>query len=489
MSNASLAASNKARLHALLPSLSSAQMAAFKLVESGRNVFLTGPAGTGKSYLLECIRLDKAASKAIALTATTGQAASRIGGTTIHSFAGLGKGDGTKEELLGRVRGNAKALQRWKDTDILVIDEISMMSCELFDKAEYIAGQIRGKSDVFFGGIQVIVCGDFFQLPPVNDYKDRNKPPKYAFKSEVWKSMFVPNDNIIELTLNFRQEGNHELMRILNRIRYGIIRDRDLGVFAQTAIGKIDAKGNLLPTKDGIEPTLLFCQNKGVDEYNEMRLSALPGAKTTFFSKDWTVDDAAAKKMDAACSLPDRIQLAVGAQVVLLANLNVSENLFNGSRGVVEAIEMRLDPTLGVETPTPMVRFIDAKEAIPIYRYTVEGRETRVAKGAVAEPIWTRAAVPLRLAWAMTIHKCQGQTLDLVAIRIAQAFAPGQAYVALSRSRSIASLIVLDIHPSKIMADPLVVDYYRSFSKAVVEEDDDDGEECGENDEEMEEYP
>lgn len=486
MDNSALADANLAKLQTLLPTLSSDQLAAYKLAEKGNNIFITGSAGNGKSYLLECIRLNKSATKVIALTATTGKAAYNIGGYTIHSFAGIGKGEGTKEELLKRVKGNQKAVAHWINTEILVIDEISMMSYELLENTEYIAGQIRERSDEFFGGIQLIVCGDFFQLPPVtNDFKEM-KHPKYAFKSKLWNQIFKPNHNIIELTLNYRQEGSRSFMRILNRIRYGILRDRDLNIFAQTSIGKIDVKGNLLPTPDGIEPTLLFCQNKGVDEYNEMRLSALPGAKTTFFSKDWSRDDAAAKKMEA-CTMPERIQLAVGAQVVLLANLNVAENLFNGSRGVVESIDIMLDPTLGIETPTPLVRFIGAKKAIPIYRYCTEGRETRVAKNAIAEVIWTRSAIPLRLAWAMTIHKSQGQTLDLVAIRIAQAFAPGQAYVALSRSRSLESLIVLDIHASKIMADPLVVEYYRSFSRCIVEEEEGEDEEDCDEDEEMEE--
>ncbi|GAO49977.1 hypothetical protein G7K_4112-t1 [Saitoella complicata NRRL Y-17804] len=452
-----------------------------------KSVFFTGSAGTGKSVLLrelisELKRSYKKSSDSIAVTASTGLAACNIGGTTLHSFAGIGLGKESVADLVKKIKKNKKAATRWMRTKVLIVDEISMVDADLFDKLEELARTLRNNTRPF-GGIQLVMCGDFFQLPPV---PDANKQAKFTFEAKSWKEAI---GHTIALTQVFRQK-DQDFVDMLNEMR--------MGKLTQKTVVAFQALSRARNWGDGLEPTELFPTRWEVDNANTTRLRQLSGEARTFNAMDTgsVTDKAMRDKLLASCMAPPVLELKMGAQVMLIKN--VDEQLVNGSLGKVIGYmnektfqtwqdECPDDDPFGLgeesdgENPSkkrkrakvqmlqsmattgklwPLVRFEVANGASRDFLCQPESWKVELPNGDVQAQ---RSQVPLLLAWAMSIHKSQGQTLERVKVDLGRVFEKGQAYVALSRATSQAGLQVLRFQASKVMAHPKVSAFYRSL--------------------------
>lgn len=414
-----------------LPPLSPEQQVIFDLiVNKKKSVFFTGSAGTGKSLLLKhVIRALPTASTAV--TGTTGLSGSLLGGSTINAFSGIGRADGGIEAMM-RYAMRPDASFRWRNVQTLIIDEISMMHGEFFDALEGIARKIRS-SKLPFGGIQLVLSGDFHQLPPVA------KSPaarSFCFEARAWNECI---QHTIELKTVFRQSDLY-FIDVLGEVRSGKLSSQELAA-------KLDSCFRPLNTDDGILPTKLFTHRADVDAINKNELEKLPGECTTYHARD-TGD---VNLLDASCQAPKTFELKVGSQVMLVKNISSRRGLVNGSRGVVEKIS---------SSGLPYVKFISQgnQAAIPIDR---EKWTIKIGGRVVA----TRTQLPLTLAWAITVHKSQGMSLDRVEISLQRAFEPGMAYVALSRAKSMQGLRICDsVAPQSLQSDDKVSKFYSTMS-------------------------
>ncbi|PSC73053.1 ATP-dependent DNA helicase PIF1 [Micractinium conductrix] len=410
-----------------LGDLSDEQQRALQLVQSGRSIFFTGCAGTGKSLLLRHI-LRCLPRNTTFVTGTTGLAACHLGGTTINSYAGIGRGEGSLESLV-RMAGRGESLQRWRATTHLIVDEVSMMDGRLFDTLEAVARKVRG-SAAPFGGIQLILSGDFHQLPPVAKGREGAAQRKFCFEAESW-ARCIPESCFLSKV--FRQSDN-EFVDLLGKIRSGSCPQDKVSQLLKTC-------ARPLPTDDGILPTKLFTHREDVDLINAQQLKALPSEPHKFVAQDVGSGEVLA----AACPARRTLELKVGAQVTLIKNISQRQGLVNGARGVVE----KFNDSQGL----PVVRFANGR-VLTISRE----RWTIASGGRLAAQ---RVQLPLDLAWAMSVHKSQGLTLDRAEVSLERAFEPGMAYVALSRVRSLEGLrIIGSIAAQALRADPKVVLFY-----------------------------
>ncbi|EST05467.1 DNA helicase Pif1 like protein [Kalmanozyma brasiliensis GHG001] len=439
------------------------------VVEEGKNVFFTGSAGTGKSVLLreiikELRRKHAKRPDSVAVTASTGIAACNIGGVTIHSFAGIGLGKEPVLQLMSKIRKNRKSSARWQRTQVLIIDEVSMVDPALFDKLEEVARLIRKKPDKPFGGIQVVITGDFFQLPPVNP----GGSVTFAFDAQSWDKVV---QHKVNLTQVFRQK-DESFVTMLNEMRFGQLSTKTIEAFK---------KLERIPRyEDGIVPTELFPRREDVDRANMDRLSALQSESQTYRAQDGGSLPAEARErvLQHSIALPV-VHLKKGAQVMLIKNLD--ETLVNGSVGKVidfmdeteheKKLGMLDMPEGGEKEGTdkgpristrkwPLVRFVLPNGQTRDYLAKPESWKTELPDGEVQA---SRQQVPLILAWAMSIHKSQGQTLPCCKINLNRVFEKGQAYVALSRATSLEGLQVLGFKADKVMAHPRVIQWSRSL--------------------------
>ncbi|XP_049875680.1 ATP-dependent DNA helicase PIF1 [Pectinophora gossypiella] len=413
-----------------MSSLNAEQQRVLEACLGGRNIFFTGSAGTGKSFLLKRIVTALPPDVTVA-TASTGVAACHIGGTTLHAFAGIGDGSGSVDILCDRAMKLPLVAQKWRKCKHLIIDEISMVDGLYFEKLEAVARFVR-KNDKPFGGIQLILCGDFLQLPPVVDKSKTGK--RFCFQSPCW-------DKCIELCFELKEvhrQKDQEFISILNSIRIGRvtkeISDRLLG----TARQKIES--------DGILATRLCSHTNDSKMINDSKLKDLDGEEKVFSSQD---SDNATKLLDMQTIAPSKLVIKVGAQVMLLKNVNVNAGLVNGARGVV----VRYDEGF------PVVRFKNKKE----YTARTERWYVKNSNGTLL----CRRQIPLNLAWAFSIHKSQGLTLDCVEMSLSKIFEAGQAYVALSRAQSLDTLRVLDFDSRHVWADTSVLEFYQKFRRRL----------------------
>ncbi|KAH8196446.1 hypothetical protein TruAng_009378 [Truncatella angustata] len=456
------------------------------VVEKMQSVFFTGPAGTGKSVLMRSIiaALKKKWARdpeRLSITASTGLAACNIGGMTLHSFAGIGLGKEPVPELVRKIRRNAKAKNRWLRTRVLIIDEVSMVDAELFDKLSQIARTIRNNGRPF-GGIQLVITGDFFQLPPV---PDRNKrETKFAFDAATWSTSI---DHTIGLTQVFRQRDHH-FANMLNEMRLGRVSDETVQTF----------KGLSRPIAyaDGLDATELFPTRQEVERSNEMRLRSLPGEVRAFPAED-SGDPNVRDKLLENMMAPKVIELKKGAQVMLIKNLD--DTLVNGSLGKVmgfqseASFEANLHKMLGddeadpaddsgIEVAKKKIKSFTSKDSAlkdfrdyPVVKFSATDGSHRILHVMPEE--WKvelpngdiqakRTALPLILAWALSIHKAQGQTLERVKVDLGKVFEKGQAYVALSRATTKDGLQVLRFEKNKVMAHPRVIHFYNQLYSA-----------------------
>ena len=429
------------------------QAAALAAVKKGRNIFLTGAGGTGKSHTIHAI-YDWAtkAGMRIAVTAMTGCAALLLGNgaKTLHSWAGVGLGREAPEQLATMVAKNKRATRRWTTTQILIIDEVSMMTPEFLDKLDLVGRRVRKRASIRFGGLQLVLAGDFCQLPPVNKGAE---PTQFIFEAPLWTSLV---DEVHDLVTLVRQK-EPVFQQVLTEARMGRLTPESIKVLQ-------DRKG--LPWHEmEIRPTLLFNRNAEVDTVNRVNMASLEGERHTYDAQDvqdpskrsspasatisqfTTPDDpdvrVALNRLDIDAPYDQALELCVGAQVMLITNMDQDAGLVNGSRGVITGYSL---------SGLPIVRFLGCKDPVIIDR----------ANWWLADyPDIGRAQIPLRIAYAVTTHKAQGATLDVALVDIGPStFEYGQAYVALSRVRSLGGLYVYKFDPRKIRCHPAVAAFY-----------------------------
>jgi ATP-dependent DNA helicase PIF1 len=411
-------------------------------MKSGKNVFLTGPGGSGKSFLLKYFidwynesSEQNQDIQRIYVTSTTGLSSILINGMTIHRFSGIGTGEKDVETLYKKIIKMKNLKNRWQNTEILIIDEISMLEADIFDKLDILARKIR-KVDEPFGGIQLILSGDFLQLPPI-------KSDNFCFEAFSW-------DEVIHETFYFDKiirQNDEKLQLILNNIR--------LGVVNEDVKKLLDSRLNInLDTKDGIVPTLLFSKKNMVIMHNEQELNKLinNGCENYIynsyyeFGKNITEESKQFYKelINSQYSVDDNLKFALNSQVMLTVNMPEHE-LANGSRGIITSFN------LGI----PIVRFLNG------VTLEIKQHEFVIDEGGY---IVKKCQTPLILAWAITIHKAQGMSLELVKTDIGNSiFEYGQAYVVLSRIKTIEGLSLINIDYSKIKAHPKILKYYNKL--------------------------
>jgi len=472
--------------------LTELQQKALYLLKRGQNVFLTGPSGSGKSTLINSFKNECGNHRNIAITSTTGISALLIQGTTLHSYLGIGLGQDSIEGMIKNTQNRGFYKKRWTTLDTLVIDEVSMLSPILFDKLELAFRVVRSgiklgslsekklmdsmekcrielfedsidasvehensdsdsEEDIIgytklnnafsdqppFGGIQLVLMGDFLQLPVVNS-------SKFCFESMSWNKCVT---NVICLQKIMRQSDN-DFQDVLNDIRFGKVTKRVKDMLNSRI-------GVELVNEFGIKPTEIHTTNNDVDLINERELDKLAEGDPEFCQYDMDVyffefvknREQAYDRARKNCLAPQVLQLCINAQVMLLVNLDMEFGLANGSRGVV----------VGFVNDYPEVCFLNGERRV-ITNYSWETTEDRKPQVRITQ-------LPLRLAYAITVHKSQGCTLDYAVMNLKNIFEHGQSYVSLSRVKSLGGLSIIAIDYKKIQAHPKAVEYYKNLEQ------------------------
>lgn len=404
------------------------QEQALTILKTGANVFLTGEPGAGKTHTVNAyVRYLRQAGVEVAITASTGIAATHIGGMTIHSWSGIGIRRNLDPYDLDKIASNERIVKRIRRAAVLIIDEVSMLAAQTLDMVEQICREIKDKEHPF-GGMQVVLVGDFFQLPPVSN---AGQAVAFAYESSAW---LAANPLICYLTEQFRQDDAN-FLDVLGAIRGNSFDEDHLAHISQRKIDYEEAPPDV---------PKLFSHNVDVDRVNEAMLAQLP-AKPKIFTMAARGPAALVLSLQKGCLSPERLQLKTGAAVMFTKN-NSKEGFVNGTLGTVAGFD--------AFTRYPLV-------------------ETRRGRTIAVEPMeWTveengqiRARLtqlPLRLAWAITVHKSQGMSLDEAVMDLSQVFEFGQGYVALSRVRRLNGVHLLGwneqtfkVHPSVLEQDVL----------------------------------
>ena len=407
------------------------QEKALALLKSGRNIFLTGSAGTGKTYVLNQFTQHlKDANIDVAITASTGIAATHIKGSTIHSWAGIGIKQVLTEKDLRNLKKKKYLRDQFDKVKVLIIDEISMLHRDQLNSINQVLTYCKENNEAF-GGVQIVLCGDFFQLPPIGKYGERSSD-KFSFMSTAWQNA---NFNICYLTKQFRQNDN-VLGDVLEEIRCGSVTQKS-----------IDALKNAANTtfESGIEPTKLYTHNEDVDFINNTHLADLP-SKSRFFKAKTSGDKALIAVLKNTVLTQDDMPLRIGAKVMFVKN-NVEKGYINGTLG-----EIIKYSSIGI----PVVKTLDNEEI----KASPEEWSIDDEKG---NTLASYKQIPLRLAWAITVHKSQGMTLDAAELDLGRTFERGQGYVALSRLRDINRLRLLNFNSVSLMVDGLAMKADKRF--------------------------
>ena len=407
------------------------QEKALSILKSGKNIFLTGSAGTGKTYVLnQYIQYLKERKIPVSITASTGIAATHLEGTTIHAWSGIG----IKSSLsLGNLRDLKEKKYLKKNIDksrVLIIDEISMLHKKQLDLVNEVLKYFR-ETDLAFGGIQLILCGDFFQLPPIGNYGETNRD-KFSFMSQAWLDA---NLSICYLTDQYRHTDN-KLNTILNEIREGNV--------TQKSIDVLNKNDDVLDTD---EPTKLFTHNLDVDRINMEHLDSRKG-KTTKFKAKIRGNLKLAETVKKSIMAPENLELKIGAKVMFVKN-NHEKGYLNGSLGTI--LKYNKDGL-------PVVKLLNG------YEITAEYEDWRIEDES-GKMLVSYQQIPLRLAWAITVHKSQGMTLDAAEMDLSKTFVKGQGYVALSRVKSLSGLKLSGFNTITLEVDNLALRADKRFQE------------------------
>jgi ATP-dependent DNA helicase PIF1 len=410
--------------------LNTEQQEALDSFKKEKSIFLTGPAGTGKSVTLkEIIKYCEEENKNFGVTATTGTAGFLISGKTLHSYLGIGLAKDSPQQMFEFVRYKlTHVAKKLRELDVLIIDEISMLDKELFDKISAYLCLLR-RSSKPFGGLQLVLTGDFCQLEPVNG--------EYCFLSDVWKKI---NMETIYLHKLIRQDGDTKFQKMLSKFRYGICSEKNYQILL-----------SLKNTEFGdVKPTKLYPRNVDVDRINKEEYDKLikSGAEiikyTTRLPSTNKKDKEKSDKWIKSLELPEYVELCIGAQVVILANINQDAGIVNGTRGVITSLNKN---KVTIKRVNGMIIDIEYHKSVNIED-----------KDLVAE------YMPLKLAYALSIHRSQGMTLDAIEIDIGQKiFAAGQAYTAISRAKNLKSIKVVAVSKNSFIVNQFVKEFYQKI--------------------------
>lgn len=389
------------------------QQLALEILLSGESALVTGPAGSGKTHLLnQFVRLARHEGKVVSISATTGLAATHLGGTTIHAWSGIGIHDSLPGRFVEHMaKGRKEIISK---TDVLVIDEISMLHDYRLDMVDEVCRLVREKPDEPFGGIQVVMSGDFFQLPPINRGLG-GREGGFVVGSQAWNDL-APR--ILYLAEQHRQTDD-TLLEILDRLRAGDLRRRHAELLLERAE---------VEPPDSSALTELHTTNIDVDRINAARLAELEG-DTVQYQATTTGTASYVENLARSVLAPQVLELKLGALVMAVRN-DPSRRYANGSIGVITGFEP--------ETDHPLVQFRNGRE-VTMQPETWELRDGDKKRAGITQ-------IPLRLAWAITVHKSQGMTLDAARIDLRKAFVEGMGYVALSRVRSLDTLYLHGIN-------------------------------------------
>jgi len=413
------------------------QWNAINAIKRGKNVVITGPGGTGKTAVINHIsKIREELIQTMGVTAMTGAAAVIINGRTLHSFLGIGLGKDSEDDLVSKINLYFNLRKKWRETNILIIDEISMLSSELFDKLNNVAKRVRCRNEAF-GGMQLVLGGDFLQLPCING--------SFCFNAIAWDEC---DFTVIHFTKIMRQL-NKEFQECLNRARFGEISEKDIEYLTRNNLTK-----EKIDTME-IKPTRILCRNVDVNDINYAKLQRLPSKE--IYKYKYNVDIANCKynclfkDITKICNAMPELFLSIGAQVMLLVNTDPVNKLVNGSRGCITSFKSD-----GVRL-LPVVKFMNLETVVEIHKYEITDNNNQVI-GNVFQ-------IPLKLAYAITVHKSQGITLDSAIINLKGVFEYGQAYVALSRVKEIENLFVENITKASFKAHPEALKFYRELKK------------------------
>ena len=404
--------------------LNEEQNNALKCVMDGHSILLTGSAGTGKSYTIKyIIEYLNNANKKYAITASTGTAAVIIGGQTLHSFLGLGLGTGSVKEILNNILKNKKKYESILNLDVLIIDEISMIDKELFEKISIILSIIKS-NDKFFGNIQLILVGDFCQLAPVKG--------KYCFLADIWNKM---NIKIVLLEKLIRHNEDLLFQQMLKILRKGKCTDNIIKVLNKLKDTEFE---------NGIIPTKLYPINVHVDKINNIEIEKLKAEGN--ISKTYRAVTSCDKEKEGE---KFTIELTLNAQIIVIRNINVEDSLVNGTRGIIKH--------LGED----FVIINDVKGNIHKIKYF-----TDTFNNVISSKSSYIIHMPIRICYALSIHKSQGMTIDALELDLgSNIFTCGQSYTALSRAKKLSSIKIIDIDKDSFRTNIDVKKFYKICNK------------------------
>lgn len=423
------------------------QQEAITLLKMGKNVFLTGPAGSGKTYVLNSyIQYLEDHGVDVAITASTGIAATHIGGMTIHSWSGIGIKDNLSVRDLDYLEQQKHLWKRFESAKVLIIDEISMLKNTTLDMVDRVCKTFK-RNNKPFGGLQVIFSGDFFQLPPIEKYSPQAQMEQiplytdssdeimyevedviqtpFAFTATSWKQAQL---HVCYLTEQHRQD-DITLLRILQEMRTGEVSDDSRELLVEK-----------ITQKDIADVTKLYTHNIDVDRFNVKELEEVDG-EGQVYEMTSRGKASAVEALKRGCLAPEELWIKVGALVMFVKN-NPIVGYVNGTVGEV----------IGFDSDDfPIVKTKDGDEYVATPQsWMIEDN------GSVVAEVFQ---VPLKLAWAITIHKSQGMTLDSALIDLSQAFVPGQGYVALSRVKTLDGLYLKGINQTALQVHPQVLQF------------------------------
>ena len=409
------------------------------LLKNGENVFLTGFAGTGKSYILN--KLKEYFKKKLTITSTTGIAAVNVKGQTLHSWAGVGLCRNTVYNTVEKIKKRPTQYRQIMNCKILAVDEISMLNIEAFEYINEVLREVRECNDPF-GGIQVFFIGDFFQLPPV---EKEGEIRHYCFDSPVWDKLGLKN---VVLKKNYRQ-NEENFITALAQMRENCLEVEDIELLKTRCVENEDA-----------DILHIFSTNEEANKYNFAKFNMIDEPVKLFYAEDGVYrgsklvtegftesENYILEIFSKNCRAEKEIALKLGARVMLLVNMDFNKGLINGACGVIQGFNQ---DTISIKFDNGIV------SNIPKHKFEYYYNERVVAE---------RMQYPLKLAYGITIHKSQGMTLDRLVVDCARIFERGQSYVAMSRVKTLEGLYLKNFEPEKVLVDNRVAEFYENIKE------------------------